>query len=97
MRVSNHDIVICRSFGDEPLVRIVWSITKEGILISTQESFHLWKKANVDPEVVLAPFDAIYQYDEDLFRRLQEAFHSPGSQSAELEQLWQQAKPHNIA
>ena len=96
MRVSNHDIILCRSFGDEPLVRVLWSITKDGILISTPESFDLWKKTNVDPVLVLAPFDAIYQYDEDLFRRLEEVFRNSVSQSAEVGQLWQQAKPHDI-
>ena len=94
--MSNNDIILCRSFGDEPLVRIVWSITKKGILISTQESFHLWEKTNVDPVVVLAPFDAIYQYDKDLFHQLEEAFRTPGNQKVRLKELWRQAKPYEV-
>ena len=40
MRSSNRDTVLCRSLGDEPLVRIAYSATEAGLLISTQESFH---------------------------------------------------------
>ena len=94
--MSNHDVVLCRSFGNEPVVRMVWSITKEGILICGQESFDLWKKSQADIVPVLAPFDAIYEYDEDLFRQLDKAFRNLGNHSIELEQLWQQAKPYKI-
>jgi len=94
--MSNHDIVLCRSFGNEPLVRIVWSITKEGILICEPESLDLSKKTQADIVPVLAPFDAIYEYDEDLFRQMDRAFRNSGDGSTELEQLWGQAKPYVI-
>ncbi len=92
--MSNHDVVLCRSFGNEPLVRVASSITKEGILICGQESFDLSEKTQADIVPVLAPFDAIYDYDEDLFRQLDEASRNPGDDSTELEQLWQQARPY---
>ena len=94
--MSNHDVVLCRSFGNEPLVRVVWSITKEGILICEQESLDLSKKTLADIVPVLAPFDAIYEYDEDLFRQLDKAFRNSRDGSTELEELWQQAKPYVI-
>ena len=94
--MSNHDVVLCRSFGNEPLVRAVWSITKEGILICGQESLDLSKKIQADTVQVLAPFDAIYEYDEDLFRQLDKAFQNSGDDGTELEQLWRQARPYVI-
>jgi len=58
--MSNHDVVLCRSFGNEPLVRVVWSITEEGILICGQDSLDLSKQTQSDAVPVLAPFEAIY-------------------------------------
>ncbi len=92
--MSNHDVVLCRSFGNEPLVRVVWTITKEGILICEQDSLDPLKKTQADIVPVLAPFDAIYEYDEDLFRQLDEAFRNSGDHGTELEQLWRQARPY---
>ncbi len=94
--MSNHDVVLCRSFGNEPLVRFVGSITKEGILICGQESLDLSKQTQADTVQVLAPFDAIYEYDEDLFRQLDRAFQNSGDGNTELEQLWRQARPYVI-
>ena len=94
--VSNHDVVLCRSFGNEPLVRTVLSITKEGILICGQESFDTSERTQDDIVPVLAPFDAIYDYDEDLFRQLDKAFQNSGDGGTELEQLWRQAKPYVV-
>ena len=94
--MSNHDVVLCRSFGNEPLVRAVWAITKEGILICRQESLDPSKKTQADIVPVLAPFDAIYEYNEDLFRQLNEAFRNSGDDGTELEQLWRQARPYVV-
>ena len=95
--MSNHDVVLCRSFGNEPLVRVVWSITEEGILICGQDSLDLSKQTQTDAVPVLAPFDAIYEYDKDLFPQLDKAFRNFGDHSPELEQLWQQARPYKVA
>ncbi len=94
--MSNHDTVLCRSFGDEALVRIVWAVTKEGTLISTEEGFHTWEKDGVDPVAVLAPFDAVYEYNQDLFHKLEEAFRNSANDHTKLEQLWRQAKPYRV-
>ena len=94
--MSNHDVVLCRSFGNEPLVRVVWSITEEGILICGQDSLDL-SKQQTDAVPVLAPFEAIYEYDKDLFPQLDKAFRNFGDHSPELEQLWQQARPYKVA
>jgi len=94
--MSNYDIVLCRSFGNQPLVRIVWSPTKEGILICARESWDLWEKGGVEPTAVLAPFDAVYEYTEDLFHELDEAFGNVGDGGGKLEELWRQAKPYKI-
>ncbi len=96
MHVSNHGTVLCRSLGDEPLVRIAWSTTEEGILISTPESFHLWEEAGSTPLLVLAPADTVYKYSEGLFHQLDEAFRHAGNNGAGLEQLWRQAKPYGV-
>ncbi len=94
--MSNHDVVLCRSFGNEPLVRVACSITKEGILICEQESLEPSQKTPDDTVPVLAPFDTVYDYDEDLFRHLDKAFRNSGNDGTELEQLWRQAKPYVI-
>lgn len=94
--MSNHDVVLCRSFGDEPLVRVVWSITTEGILICGEESLDLSEKTETEVVPVLAPFDAIYDYDEELFHRLDKAFRHSGGDGIELERLWQQANPYLV-
>lgn len=92
--MSNHDVVLCRSFGNEPLVRVVWEITSEGILICGQESLDLAKQMQKEAVPVLAPYSAIYEYDKDLFPQLDKAFRNGGDNSLELEQLWQYAKPY---
>ncbi len=94
--MSNHDVVLCRSFGNEPLVRVAWSITKEGILICEQESLDQSERTQADTLQVLAPFDAIYEYDEDLFNQLDKAFRNAANDGTELEQLWRQARPYVI-
>ena len=94
--MSNHDVVLCRSFGNEPLVRVALSITKEGILICGQDGLDPSEKTPADIVPVLAPFDAIYEYDEDLFRQLDEAFRNSGDHGTELEQLWRQARPYIV-
>ena len=95
--MSNHDVVLCRSFGNEPLVRVVWSVTDEGILICGQDSLDLDKQAQGDAVPVLAPFEAIYEYDKDLFPLLDKAFRDSGDRSLELLYLWQQARPYKLA
>jgi hypothetical protein len=95
--MSKHEVVLCRSFGDEPLVRVVWSVTEEGILICGQDSLDQVKQAQGEAVPVLAPFEAIYEYDKDLFPLLDTAFRSFGDRSPELLRLWQQAKPYRTA
>jgi hypothetical protein len=92
--MSSNDVVLCRSFGDEPLVRVVWSVTKEGILICGQESQDTGKREQKEVATVLAPFEAVYEYDKDLFPLLNKAFRDYGDNSPELDHLWQQAKPY---
>ena len=46
---------------------------------------------------VLAPFEAIFEYDKDLFPLLDKAFRDFGDRSPELDHLWQQARPYKIA
>jgi hypothetical protein len=93
--MSNHDIVLCRSFGNEPLVRIIWDVVKDGILVCRSENFDLLKSTQVDGMAVLAPSDAIYEYDEILFHQLDEAFHNSGRHEGKLERLWRQAKRYD--
>ena len=95
--MSNKDVVLCRSFGNEPLVRIVWSVTEEGVLICGQESLDPDRQAQGDVVPVLAPFEAIYEYDKDLFPLLDKAFRNFGDNSPELDNLWQQARPYKRA
>ncbi len=95
--MSTNDVVLCRSFGDEPLVRVVWSVTKEGVLICGQESLDPVKREQGDVVPVLAPFEAIYEYDKDLFPLLDKAFRDFGDGSPELNHLWQQARPYKSA
>ena len=95
--MSEHDVVLCRSFGNEPLVRVVWSISGEGILICGQDSLDESKRTQNGSVPVLAPFDAIYEYDDNLFPELDKAFRNFGDQSPELEQLWRKARPYRAA
>ena len=95
--MSNYDVVLCRSFGNEPLVRVVWSVTDEGILICSQDNLDSTWRTQADTVPVLAPFDAIYEYDDDLFPQLDKAFRSFGDHSPELEQLWKKARPYKSA
>lgn len=98
MEMSHGELVLCRSFADQPLVRAVWSTAKEGVLIGSKENLNVARvarEANIDPTVALAPFDAVYEYDEYLFRQLDELFRQ-GRRGAKLEKLWQRAKPYKI-
>ena len=95
--MSNHDVVLCRSFGNEPLIRVVWSITEEGILICGQDGLDRSNQMETGTVPVLAPFDAVYEYDRDLFPQLDRAFKNFGDHSPELEQLWQLARPYKVA
>jgi hypothetical protein len=95
--MSEHDVVLCRSFGNEPLVRVVWSVTEEGILICGQESLDESKQKQNDSVPVLAPFDAVYEYDDNLFPELDKTFRNFGEHSLELEQLWRRARPYKAA
>jgi hypothetical protein len=95
--MSQNDVVLCRSFGNEPLVRVVWSVTDEGILIYGQDNKDWLKPADPDDSVpVLAPFDAVYEYDELLFPQLEKTFRSYGGLSPRLERLWEQARPYKV-
>ncbi len=88
------DSVLCRAAGDQPLIRRVWSIADDGVLICTLENFQLWAEQEIKPIVVKAPFGAIYKYDEQLFQQLQKAFRPTEGRNAELEQLWLNAEPY---
>lgn len=94
--MSKRDVVLCRSFGNEPLVRVVWSITDEGVLICGQDSLDPSIQTQTDVVPVLAPFEAVYEYDKDLFPQLDKAFRNFGDRSPELERLWRQAKPYRV-
>lgn len=94
--MSNHDVVLCRSFGNEPLVRVVWSVTEEGILIYGQDNSDWSNPTQGDTVPALAPFDAVYEYDEILFTHLEKAFRNFGGLSPRLEQLWTQARPYKV-
>ncbi|MBI2850618.1 MAG: hypothetical protein HYX80_06195 [Chloroflexi bacterium] len=94
--MSNNDVVLCRSFGNEPLVRVVWSVTDEGILIYGQDNRDWSKQVQDDSVPVLAPFDAVYEYDDVLFPQLEKTFRNFGGLSPKLERLWQQARPYKV-
>lgn len=88
------EFILCRAAGNQPLVRTIWSIADDGVLICTQENFQLWAEQEIKPIVVKAPFGAIYKYDEQLFQQLQKAFRPTERRNAELEQLWLNAEPY---
>lgn len=88
--MSIHDQVVCRSFGDEPLVRRIWSMEKDGVLLCTEEGFIEWQQFDMEPTVALATFDLVYKYDERLVQQLKDAYRGC---KPELKKLWKQAEP----
>lgn len=91
----NPNIILCRAAGDQPLVRRVWSVAEDGVLICTQENFQLWAEENIEPVLVKVPFNAAYRHNEQLFHQLNAIFQPGEDHNSELEALWLKAEPYN--
>lgn len=93
--IPGNDIVICRDFENEALVRRVWSVVEDGILICTEESLQRSLEENKQPIVVRVPFEAAYKYDQRLLAQLLEASGEHANCAKPLVSLWQEAEPYH--
>jgi len=57
------DKVIVRSFGDKPLVRMVWEITSSAVFICTEENFSALSRGNNGLWPVGFPKECVYRYN----------------------------------
>ena len=89
------DIVICRDFEGDPLVRRVWSVAEDGILVCTEENFQRSLREKAPPIAVRVPSEAAYRYDQHLLDQLVQASqdHTNGKELSAL--LWKRAEHYS--
>ena len=90
------EVVLCRAAGSQPLIRTVWSVADDGVLICTQENFRLWAEQGIEPTAIKVPFGAVFKYDQQLFQQLNKVFQPGENHNTELEQLWLNAELYHV-
>jgi len=73
--------VIVRAFGNEPLVRRVWEVTRDKVYICSDESFERIKAEGYQPDCfpIGFPPENVFRYDEDLFDYLTKNYKTPSA------------------
>ena len=84
-------IVLVKSFPSEPLSRCVFGEQDDGVMLCLEEEFRLWEQKGIRPLIVKCPKTRVFEYDDELFKKLKEAAYTLEDQAL-LEALWGKAR-----
>ena len=83
--------VLVKSFLNEPLLRCAFGEQGDGIMLCLQEDLIIWEQKGTRPLAVKCPRTRVFEYDEELFKKLKEAAYTLEDQGL-LEALWEKAQ-----
>jgi len=84
-------IVLVKSFPNQPIVRYVSGDSGEDLLICLEHEYDLWEQKGIRPIAVKCPKTRVFEYDEELFKKLKEAAYTLEDQPL-LDALWEKAR-----
>lgn len=84
-------IVLVKSFPNQPIVRYVIGDSGEDLFICLEHEYHLWEQKGIRPIAVKCPKTRVFEYDEELFKKLKEAAYRLEDQPL-LDALWEKAR-----
>lgn len=91
--MGTSEVVLVKSFQNDPVVRRIFEEKDDGVMLCLEEEFRLWKDEGIRPLVVKCPKTRVFHYDEELYRKLREAAYSSEDKDL-LETLWNQAESY---
>ncbi|MCL0057953.1 hypothetical protein M1N05_02670 [Dehalococcoidales bacterium] len=86
--MSNGDIVMVRTFLNQPIKRRVLAVENSTIIIGTEEA---WQRHGRGTKV---PREQVFKWDEALFKEMQKFDEQLDSEPPQLEELWRKAIPY---
>jgi len=89
--MSAREIVLVKSFPNQPIVRYIIRNSGDDLFICLEHEYHLWKQKGIRPLAVKCPRTRVFEYDEELFKKLKEAAYSLEDNDL-LEALWEKAR-----
>ncbi len=84
-------IVLVKSFPNQPIVRYVIGDSGEDLFICLEHEYHLCEQKGIRPIAVKCPKTRVFEYDEELFKKLKEAAYRLEDQPL-LDALWEKAR-----
>ena len=87
------EIVLVKSFPNEPLLRCVFGEQDDGIMLCLQEDLRIWEQQGIEPLTVKCPKTRVFEYDDKLFEKLKESAYTLEDQTL-LDSLWEQARAY---
>ncbi len=85
------EIVLVKSFPNEPLLRCVFGEQDDGVMLCLEEELSIWEQKGIRPLAVKCPKTRVFEYDDELFKKLKEAAYTLEDQDL-LEALWEKAR-----
>jgi hypothetical protein len=85
------EIILVKSFPNDPVVRRIVEENDDWVKLCLEDEFSLWRDKGIKPEAVKCPRFRVFYYDEELYRKLEEAAYLLRDNNL-LEALWNQAK-----
>ena len=83
--------VLVKSFPNQPIIRYIIGDSGEYVFICLEHEFHLWEQKGIRPLTVKCPKTRVFEYDDELFKKLKEAAYTLEDQDL-LEALWGKAQ-----
>jgi hypothetical protein len=95
--MASGDVVLVRSFPDEPLARRIYREDENFVLICLEDEFVKWREHGIEPFAVPCPRENIYEFDAMLFQSMRKmAYNLNGNRSELKDLLWKLAKPYYV-
>jgi len=84
-------VALIKSFPNDPVVRRIVEENDDWVKLCLEEEFNLWEQKGIRPLTVKCPKTRVFEYDDELFKKLKEAAYTLEDQDL-LEALWEKAR-----
>ena len=71
--------IIVRAYGNRPLVRVIWDVCGDSVLVTNEHGITSLEAGNGGPMPIGFPFSDVFVYEEDDAEKIMGVYASGGS------------------